>query len=460
MAKEVILVSGKYPGGVRGGHESFVRATARAACMAGYEPHIFCTAPSAGIRAEDYGYVHYVKSPYRPFGSKMLPWQAPILVESIERYLRDKPGPHLIHGFCVWGYVAVRVSQILRRKGIEATAVLNSYDIMAREVWAKLRSLDIAGGWYNYPRYGGEYLWHRAVIRRYERYAYNHARLVIVNYESVRDLILKTYGPQVRVRKLAYTSETAFLRPAFPRPIMSRPADEKSDLGAAHTLGNPDSPLIVAVSRHSPRKGLNYLIHALAELCARGHRFRACLVGGGDLLAEHTRMVERLGLEKIVAVTGRVPDSFAFMEQADIFVLPSIEEGSGSVSVIEALQAGKAIVASAVDGIPEDIIHDQSGLLVRPKSVRELSNAIEKLLMDPDLRRRLGQGARSRFDEKFSPATFSSSLAELYAELGFGAVSQPSTARNTTKFGMLAQSAKSVCPNRSDPAVSQGATAD
>jgi glycosyltransferase involved in cell wall biosynthesis len=414
MTKQVTILSGKYPGGVRGGHESFVRATARAACDAGLEPHIFCAAPTAGVTQCDYGYVHYVASPFRPFGSKMLPWQAPLLSASIERFLEDKPGPHLIHAFCVWGYVAVRVSQRLKRKGADAIPVINSYDIMASEARAKLNGLEAAHGWRRYFQYHVEYLWQSLIVRRYERYAYTRAQVVMVNYETVRRLIVQVHGERVRVRKLPYTAETAFSHPAVKEAV-------GCDLEPAPipSLDNQDSPLIVTVSRHSPRKGLSHLIHALALLRDQGLRFRACLLGGGDLPSAHIRLVEQLGLQNAVAVTGIVPDSFAYIRCADVFVLPSIEEGSGSISLIEALQAGIAVVASNVDGIPEDVIDGESALLVEPGSAPELADAIGRLLSDNELRQRLGRAARATFVDKFSPAAFTAALKSLYAELGF-----------------------------------------
>jgi len=414
MTTQVIMISGKYPGGVRGGHETFVRATARAACSAGFEPHIFCTAPHAHVSQVDYGYVHYVASPFRPFGSKMLPWQAPLLSAAVERFLEHKAGPHLVHAFCVWGYVAVTVSRRLKRKGAEVVSVINSYDIMAREARAKLSALEGVHGLGNYSRYWREYLWQKAVIQRYERYAYTRAQVVIVNYDTVRNLILQTHGRRVHTRKLPYTSETAFLQSANGK--VASPASQLEPIAA---LDNKDSPLIVTVSRHSPRKGLSYLIHALALLRDSGVRFRACLVGGGDLLVHHTKMIQRFGLQNVVAVTGIVPDSFAYLKQADIFALPSIEEGSGSLSIIEALQAGKAIVASNVDGIPEDIVDGESALLVKPGSARDLADAIGRLLSDASLRAKLGRSARSSFVEQFSPVTFAAAIKDLYAELGF-----------------------------------------
>jgi glycosyltransferase involved in cell wall biosynthesis len=414
MTKQITILSGKYPGGVRGGHESLVRATARAACSAGFEPHIFCAAPTAGVTQCDYGYVHYVASPFRPFGSKMIPWQAPLLSASVERFLEDKPGPQLIHAFCVWGYVAVRVGQRLKRKGIDVVSVINSYDIMASEARAKLDGLEAAHGWRAYFRFYSEYLWQRLIVRRYERYAYARAQVVIVNYEAVRKLIIRAHGDRVHVRRLPYTAETAFLQPE-----MTGAASRDVEPEPISTLENRDSPLIVTASRHSPRKGLNYLIQALALLRDSGLRFRACLVGGGSLLSAHARLIDRLGLQGAVTVTGVVPDSFAYIRSADIFVLPSIEEGSGSVSLIEALQAGKAIVASNVDGIPDDVINGKSALLVNPGNTGDLAAAIGKLLSDSELRQRLGCAARATFVDRFSPAAFTTALKDLYAELGF-----------------------------------------
>jgi glycosyltransferase involved in cell wall biosynthesis len=109
------------------------------------------------------------------------------------------------------------------------------------------------------------------------------------------------------------------------------------------------------------------------------------------------------------------------LRNADIFVLPSLEEGSGSVSMLEAMQAGLAIVASNIDGIPEDVTGGDSALLVEPGNVDQLSQAIESLLNDAELRRRLQRRAREIFVKRFSAESFTNALAVLYAELGGGA---------------------------------------
>jgi len=99
--------------------------------------------------------------------------------------------------------------------------------------------------------------------------------------------------------------------------------------------------------------------------------------------------------------------------------LPSLAESSGSLSLLEALQAGAAIIASDVDGIPEDVKHGESALLVKSGSVPELTEALTNLLCNPDLRMRLANQGRELFATRFSADVFARALRATYADLGF-----------------------------------------
>ncbi|HKQ78887.1 MAG TPA: glycosyltransferase, partial [Blastocatellia bacterium] len=243
-----------------------------------------------------------------------------------------------------------------------------------------------------------------------ERRAYRESEFVLINYESVRRLLLAHFGERLNLRRVPYCSESAFLRedgaapPAIPPELAS--------------LEPKDAPLIVSVSRHDPRKGVDGLIRALARLRTAGVKFRACLVGGGGLLEPHRRLAESLGLGSETLITGSVADAYAYLRPADVFALPSLEEGSGSVALLEAMQAGIAVVASDVDGIPEDVTDGDSALLVEPGNISALSRAIERVLADTALRHRLAGRARETFDERFSPDALTSALQEIYAGLG------------------------------------------
>ena len=175
---------------------------------------------------------------------------------------------------------------------------------------------------------------------------------------------------------------------------------------------------IVSLSRHDPRKGVEVLLRALALLRGAGVRFRACLVSGGPLLASHRRLAERLHLDDVATFTGWVADSYPYLRQADVFVLPSLQEGSGSIALLEALQAGAAIVASNVDGIAEDVRDGESALLVEPGNADALGRALACALADAGLRDRLRRRASQTYAERFSADRFSAAIGRIYAELG------------------------------------------
>lgn len=419
MAKEIVFITGKNPmEELGGGHSSYVRAHARAAIRAGFLPHLFCVGRTEGRAETDYGVIHQSRSPLNlgPYSavegvrSSSIPWHEPMIAAAIVRFLRDRKGPQLIHGFGLWGSVGVTASRKLQRRGVEAIPIVNAYTSLEHEHRGKLLgvSRDHGGG----SRLGvkAEYQWIKRVIGRYERRAYFGSQAVLFNYESVRQILLDRFGPGMRFRNIPYSSEIAFTQ----RDGAGRP-DPPESIAA---LEAREAPLLVSVSRHDPRKGLDVFLRALADLRERGVAFRACLVGGGQLLEQHRRLAERLNLNGTVAIEGFAPDVYVYLRHADIFVLPSLEEGSGSVSLLEALQAGVAVVASNIDGIPEDVDDGDSALLVEPGNISSLGQAIERVLNDQALRRRLALRAREVFVEKFSPEVLSEALRGVYGELG------------------------------------------
>ena len=431
MGKVVVYVTGRNPTHGKGGGSSYVRAHMRAAKHAGFTPHVFCIDAHNGISEEDFGIVHRVVPPFawrgavraqparrrsRFFADWMasfaaspyaLAVHAPRLAASIERFLSARAGPHLIHGFYTWSCVGLDVQKRLARKGVEAVVVNSVYTTARHEARARMQG---AGRESLLRRavFGAERLWIERVVRRQERRAYAESRLVLLNYESVRTLLFSEHGAGAETRKSPYSAETAFLHDgAVPGLLAPTP--------------NADAPLIVSISRHDPRKGVDVLIRALAALRDAGLRFRACLVSGGPLLASHRRLADRLDLTDSVTFTGWVADPYPYLRRADVFVLPSLQEGGGSISLLEALQAGVPVIASNVDGIAEDVIDGESALLVEPGNVDQLARALARALTDTALRERLRRRGRQDFAERFSAEAFSSALAGLYDELGFRA---------------------------------------
>ena len=126
--------------------------------------------------------------------------------------------------------------------------------------------------------------------------------MIIVNYNCVERQFIDEFGTGVEVRRLPYASEEAFLC----KPAAAPPA-------AIRALQPKEAPLIVCLSRHDPRKGVEILIRALGLLKQAGVRFRACLVGRGELLHAHRLLAQNLGLESTTVLTGLVSDSFLYI---------------------------------------------------------------------------------------------------------------------------------------------------
>jgi len=405
----VAIVAGSDPREPVTGHRTYVLAHALAARAAGFEPHVFIVAERDDAQEAEFGPVHLVGSPVRPRWTLLSAAHQPFLARGIERTLAADPGPHLIHSFGAWAGVGVAASRRLARRGVRSVPIASAYTTLEHEIRGKLAGVQGRYGRRERMRFRAVDRWTRAVASPHERLGYRDSQLVLCNYESVRQLVRELCGPSVAPRIVPYAAPAAFGLPNGSAPL-------PAPLAALEPAG---APLIVSVSRHDPRTGVDQLLHALASLSTASVPFRACLVGEGPLLPAHRRLRDDLALERSVAIPGFVPDVFEYLRLADIFVLPSLEEGGGSVSLQEALQAGVAVVASDCDGIPEDLVHERDGLLVPPGDSPALSGALAALLADEPLRRRLSSRAREVYQERFSAAGFQVALAEVYRELGF-----------------------------------------
>jgi glycosyltransferase involved in cell wall biosynthesis len=163
-----------------------------------------------------------------------------------------------------------------------------------------------------------------------------------------------------------------------------------------------------------PRKGIDVLLRGLQSVKASGLPFSAHIVGGGPLLEKHRTLLESLHLSDRVTIHGIVPNIDEYLGQADIFVLPSREEQSGSLAMIEAMRAGVACVASACDGIPEDVTHLSDAWLTTPGNHQSLADGIIALLKDSCLRNRIANAGRNTFKRRFSGGAFSQALDSVY----------------------------------------------
>ncbi|MFN0063478.1 MAG: glycosyltransferase [Myxococcaceae bacterium] len=165
-------------------------------------------------------------------------------------------------------------------------------------------------------------------------------------------------------------------------------------------------------------KGHKELIEATAQLRPKYPRLRLTLAGAGPLEEDIRAHVERLGLGAVVSV-GYVPheEMPARMAKAHAVVLPSRMRGETfPIAMLEAMALGLPSVGTRWFGIPEIVVDGETGLLIPSGDVAALVNALQRLVADSNLVRRMGEAARRRAVEKFSARAISERYAALYRD--------------------------------------------
>jgi len=191
---------------------------------------------------------------------------------------------------------------------------------------------------------------------------------------------------------------------------------EEARVKLRSTLGINSQPMILFAGKLAPRKGVDILLRALPQVL-REMEVKLVLAGSGNQ-RDYQQLAEALGISDKLRFLGRVPDDTLrlLFSSCDLFVLPSRLEGLGIV-ILEAMAAGKPVVATNVGGIPELIESGQNGILVETNNERELASAIVKVLSDNSLARTIGENNMKKMRERFSWKVAAQKTERVYNEL-------------------------------------------
>lgn len=182
-------------------------------------------------------------------------------------------------------------------------------------------------------------------------------------------------------------------------------------------IESKSAPLCIAtVASLTPKKGHRFLIQALARLHERGNRLVALFAGDGDERRNLEALADSLGIRDSIHFLGLVPNPGDVLAVADIVVLPSLVEGL-PLALLEAMRAGKPVVATSVGGVPEAIASGANGVLVAPGDEVALADAIDDLARSPERRAELGVRARDTAEREFTDHAYVHALAGLYESL-------------------------------------------
>lgn len=172
-------------------------------------------------------------------------------------------------------------------------------------------------------------------------------------------------------------------------------------------------PVIGAVARLSPIKGLDLLLKAVPALLKEFPDLQALLVGDGPAREDLVRLAYELKIADRVAICPSVEDTRVPLALLQAFAAPAWREGFG-LAIVEAMAAGVPVVASDAGGPGEIIEHGESGLLIRPGDVAGLEDGLRSLLKDPNARRRMTEQARQRAQERYDLERVVTQVEEVY----------------------------------------------
>ena len=178
----------------------------------------------------------------------------------------------------------------------------------------------------------------------------------------------------------------------------------------------PGQPVVLAIGALVRRKGHDVLIEAVRRLRAGGTQVTMVVCGEGPERAALAAGARAAGVADAVRFVGWRSDVPRQLGGADVVALPSTHEGLG-VAALEAMAAGRAVVASDVGGLTEVVRHGETGWLVPPGDAGALERSLAQAIADPERRRAFGRAARERVMREFSMTRMAAENEALYRRL-------------------------------------------
>lgn len=219
------------------------------------------------------------------------------------------------------------------------------------------------------------------------------ADLTLVPSQEMRARVLR--NPRI------VPSRIHLLYPGLDFAQIARDAQQALPDGVATWLAQHPGRLIAHAAMLRPEKGHMAMLDVLARLLPRFPGLRYVIAGEGEQRTAIEQRATALGIAQHVCLAGMLQPVAPLLQRAQLVIMPSLIEPLG-MAQIEALSLGVAVVASKVDGIPETIVADQTGLLVAPGDVAAWVDAIGWALEHPERMAAMAAAGRSQVMEKFS----------------------------------------------------------
>jgi glycosyltransferase involved in cell wall biosynthesis len=231
--------------------------------------------------------------------------------------------------------------------------------------------------------------------------------LIAVSTPLRRDLVARLQVPSARVTAIAGAVDSQRFHPALSGARLRR------EFGL-----EPTTPLIGIVARIAPSRGHLTLIEAFAQVHTAMPAARLLIVGKGEFRPQVEQRIGALGLTQAVIFTGyRESDLPEILAALDVFVLMAPGSEGSCRAVLEAMAAGKPVVAARVGALRDIVLDGETGLLIEPHAHTALAHAISRLLRAPEQARQMGLRGRQRIERVFSRQRQVEEVLTLYRQL-------------------------------------------
>jgi len=300
-------------------------------------------------------------------------------VRSLVKYLHQS-GTTILHAHSSKGALVGRLAAIMARTPV---VIFTAHNSIFYEEWPE---------------------WKKKLFARVERFLARFTDKIITVSDALKQELMEREGLPVKQLTTIYNG------------IEVDRFNAKVDVKAVRrNLNIPElGPVVGTIARLAPQKGVSYFLKAASLL--KEYQVNFLVVGDGPLEETLKQEAAELGLQGRVIFAGRRENIAEILSVLDIFVLPSITEGL-PLTILEAMAAGKPVVATRVGGVPEAIVEGKTGLVVAPKDPEALAVALAGLIGERDRLMRMGTNGQKHVREKFTVSMMVEKTMELYQQL-------------------------------------------
>lgn len=300
------------------------------------------------------------------------------------------------HGMTDWRW-AIQFKRLLRQEQVD---LIHAHEFDANVQGAFVAAL--SGVPLVATVHGKNYYWERLRRRLAYRWVSRRATMVAVS-ENLKEFIVEKVGVSPGRVKVLYNGVDV-----LPKYTPTEVVECRKELGLPE-----DHQIVGVVGNLYPVKGHQYLIEAIPAVLRTCPNTSFVFAGRGQLESELKAQVSRLGVEKRVHFLGLRQDIPRILAMLDLFVLPSLSEGL-SMAILEAMIAGKPVIATRVGGNPELVIDEETGFLVPPRDSQTLAARLITSLTNKQQSATFAERGKRRAEGQFSLQNMVSSYQSLY----------------------------------------------